>query len=66
MVSLRFADFKILLAIVRLVAVDVMNLLAGPKPSPQLLFGHKSMLIGVTSNIGQMVIRADSHQNVAI
>ncbi len=57
--------FQIFWAIICFIPVKVVNLFAFTQMSSNLLFGNKSMLVNITTNIGELVCRY-ANQYIAI
>lgn len=63
--TLRLHDLKVLRAIVRLVAVDVMRDFALHQRAAQLLLGYQPMLVNVAAHVRQMMAR-HPQENVTV
>jgi hypothetical protein len=59
-------NFQVLGAVVGFVAVDVVDKFAGRESPPDLLFGNKAVLVGVSAHVRKMVACADFDDNVAV
>jgi len=58
--------FDVVWSVVLLVPVFVMNLFLRQKTTTEYLFGYESVLVGISSDVGKMMILADSNQHIPI
>lgn len=65
-VSPRRNYLEILWPVVVLHAVAMMYLLTGPQAPADLFLSDETMFVGVSTNIGQVVVYSDANQNVAV